>query len=199
MSPIPRSRQESIELSNPSESARNPFATPRISFSHAASDEEARRTHNAFFPPSLSGAKAIQLWVDRNANTTSGLAPPRQRKHRSARLTIEEKEKYGQTFDYCSFFLLNYLDSYEKPWASQKDPREKWEKVIFWISILIGLAIGALICYLAWISVTNNEVNTPGHLVSVVQLSNLKQYCLILEDDFHNINKVFTSRAGTQI
>jgi hypothetical protein len=49
--------------------------------------------------------------------------------------------------------------SYDKPWTVQKDPREKWEKIIFWVSILIGLAIGALICFLAWKSVTNNEVS----------------------------------------
>jgi hypothetical protein len=48
--------------------------------------------------------------------------------------------------------------SYDKPWTTQKDPKEKWEKIIFWVSILIGLAIGALICFLAWKSVTDNEV-----------------------------------------
>ncbi|KAF2433686.1 glycosyl hydrolase [Tothia fuscella] len=81
------------------------------------------------------------------------LAPPRLRKHKSARLTAEEK------------------DNYEKPWKTQKDPREKWEYIIFYASIVIGFAIGGLICYFAWTSVTNNE------------------YCLVLEDNFQIIDK----------
>jgi hypothetical protein len=47
---------------------------------------------------------------------------------------------------------------YEKPWVANKSPRKKWEPMIFYGSILIGFAIGALICYFAFASVTNHEV-----------------------------------------
>ncbi|KAJ4357296.1 uncharacterized protein N0V89_001871 [Didymosphaeria variabile] len=59
----------------------------------------------------------------------------------------------------------------EKPWALSKHPKLKWEKTIFYGSVVLGVAIGAFICYRAFASVTNHS------------------YCLILEDDFSTINK----------
>ncbi|KAL5410705.1 hypothetical protein PMIN04_010525 [Paraphaeosphaeria minitans] len=59
----------------------------------------------------------------------------------------------------------------EKPWALSKHPKLKWERAIFYGSIGLGVAIGAFVCYRAYASVTNHE------------------YCMVLEDDFHNINK----------
>lgn len=60
---------------------------------------------------------------------------------------------------------------YPKPWAEHSDPRQKWEKVIFWTSVLIGLLIGAAICFVSYQSVSNFE------------------YCLILEDLFETLDK----------
>ena len=60
---------------------------------------------------------------------------------------------------------------YPKPWTEQRDPRQKWEKVIFWTSIVVGVLIGAVICYFQYISVTNFD------------------YCLVLDDEFKTIDK----------
>ncbi|KAF2752328.1 glycoside hydrolase family 16 protein [Sporormia fimetaria CBS 119925] len=57
----------------------------------------------------------------------------------------------------------------EKPWAV-KHPRLKWERSIFYGSIGVGVAIGAIICYQAYASVTNHS------------------YCLVLEDNFQKID-----------
>jgi beta-glucanase (GH16 family) len=57
----------------------------------------------------------------------------------------------------------------EKPWTA-KHPKLKWERSIFYGSIGIGVAIGAILCYLAYASVTNHE------------------YCMILEDNFSGID-----------
>ena len=46
----------------------------------------------------------------------------------------------------------------EKPWAATKHPKLKYERMIFYGSIVIGIAIGAMICYFAYASVTNHEV-----------------------------------------
>lgn len=59
---------------------------------------------------------------------------------------------------------------YDKPWTIEKNPRRKWERIIFWGSILIGFALGGLICYFAYASVTNHE------------------YCLVLDDEFKSID-----------
>jgi hypothetical protein len=53
------------------------------------------------------------------------------------------------------------VSRYEKPWLEDRNPRRKWERIIFWGSIGIGFVIGALICYMAYASVTNLEVSTP--------------------------------------
>ncbi|KAF2258385.1 concanavalin A-like lectin/glucanase [Lojkania enalia] len=59
----------------------------------------------------------------------------------------------------------------EKPWAAKKHPKLKWERTIFYGSIGIGLAIGAIICYQAYASVTNHD------------------YCMVFEDTFQSIDK----------
>jgi hypothetical protein len=51
----------------------------------------------------------------------------------------------------------------EKPWATTKHPRLKWERAIFYGSIGIGVAIGAIICYQAFASVTNHSVSKVPH------------------------------------
>ena len=60
---------------------------------------------------------------------------------------------------------------YPKPWLEQSDPRRKWEKFIFYGSILIGFLIGAVICFFSYKSVSNFE------------------YCLVLEDTFETLDK----------
>ncbi|KAF2691892.1 glycoside hydrolase family 16 protein [Lentithecium fluviatile CBS 122367] len=76
---------------------------------------------------------------------------PRKRKFKSARLIPGEYD--------------------EKPWALAKHPKLKWERGIFYGSIVLGIAIGAFLCYMAFAGVTNHE------------------YCLVMEDDFQTINK----------
>ena len=60
---------------------------------------------------------------------------------------------------------------YPKPWLDEVEPRRKWEKVIFWGSLVIGVLIGAVICYFNYKSVSNFE------------------YCLVLEDNFETLDK----------
>ncbi len=60
---------------------------------------------------------------------------------------------------------------YPKPWLEQKEPRRKWERVIFWTSVAVGVLIGAVICFFSYKSVSNFE------------------YCLVLEDDFETLDK----------
>ncbi|OCK77836.1 glycoside hydrolase family 16 protein [Lepidopterella palustris CBS 459.81] len=83
------------------------------------------------------------------AAVLDGSHQPRLRKFKSARWTGGE---------------------YEKPWTTEKNPKKKWEKIIFWGSIVVGFAIGGLICFFAYASVTNHE------------------YCLLLEDNFKTID-----------
>jgi hypothetical protein len=66
-----------------------------------------------------------------------GIHVPRQRKFKSARF------KGGD---------------YEKSWTEIPEPRKKWEKIIFWVSIAIGFVLGGLICYMSVASVANHEV-----------------------------------------
>lgn len=80
----------------------------------------------------------------------NGQHVPRLRKFKSARYTGGE---------------------YDKPWTIEKNPRRKWERIIFWGSILIGFALGGLICYFSYASVTNHE------------------YCLVLDDEFKSIDR----------
>ena len=54
---------------------------------------------------------------------------------------------------------------YDKPWTIEKNPRRKWERIIFWGSILVGFALGGLICYFAYASVTNHEVKLCSECV----------------------------------
>jgi beta-glucanase (GH16 family) len=60
---------------------------------------------------------------------------------------------------------------YPKPWKDDKDPRQKWEKIIFWSSIALGFVIGAFVCFLQYNSVSNMT------------------YCLVFEDDFKTLDK----------
>ncbi|KAK4934645.1 hypothetical protein LTR10_024148 [Elasticomyces elasticus] len=60
---------------------------------------------------------------------------------------------------------------YPKPWLEKKDPRQKWERIIFWGAIVIGVIIGAAICFISYRSVSNFE------------------YCLVLEDDFKTLDE----------
>lgn len=47
---------------------------------------------------------------------------------------------------------------YEKPWLIVKNPRRKWERILFWCSIATGFLVGAALCYLSYASVTNLTV-----------------------------------------
>ena len=77
------------------------------------------------------------------------------------------------------------VSRYEKPWLQERNPRRKWERIIFWGSIGIGFVIGALICYMAYASVTNLEVSTPQDDGAA---TNSPQYCLLFEDDFKTLD-----------
>jgi hypothetical protein len=66
----------------------------------------------------------------------------------------------------------------EKPWASAKHPKLKWERGIFYGSVVIGVAIGAILCYLAYASVTNHEASLPA--VCVVTLASYTRLSIAL-------------------
>jgi hypothetical protein len=70
--------------------------------------------------------------------TSLAFPQPRRRKFKSARLVPGEYD--------------------EKPWAVTKHPKLKWERAIFYGSIVLGIAIGGFICYRAYASVTNHDV-----------------------------------------
>jgi len=72
------------------------------------------------------------------ATGVPGTLQPRRRKFKSARLIPGEYD--------------------EKPWALAKHPKLKWERAIFYGSIVIGIAIGGFLCYMAYSGVTNHEV-----------------------------------------
>lgn len=88
------------------------------------------------------------------SNKVVAMHVPRRRKFVSARL---RKGEYD-----------------EKPWVTgAKDPnfkRKRWEKVIFWSSIGLGVLIGGAICALAYISVSTGT------------------FCPIWEDEFGSID-----------
>jgi hypothetical protein len=63
--------------------------------------------------------------------------PPKQRKFKSARLQGE----------------------YEKLWIVKKDPRMKFDRIIFWGFAFVGLAIGFYLIYDGWASVDNPSVS----------------------------------------
>lgn len=79
---------------------------------------------------------------------------------------------------------MRYAD---KPWAV-KHPKLKWERGIFYGSIGIGVAIGALICYQAYASVTNHSVNIL-FFDPLVFADRVPKYCLVFEDNFHSIDR----------
>ncbi|KAF2795522.1 glycoside hydrolase family 16 protein [Melanomma pulvis-pyrius CBS 109.77] len=81
----------------------------------------------------------------------NGTLQPRRRKFKSARLIDGEYD--------------------EKPWSAKKHPKLKWERAIFYGSVGIGVVVGAVICYMAYASVTNHA------------------YCLVLDDEFRSIDK----------
>jgi hypothetical protein len=78
-----------------------------------------------------------------------------------------ESKLFGQSF-WPRLTTIRYDD---KPWAASKHPKLKWERGIFYGSVGIGVAIGAIICYMAYASVTNHS------------------YCMILDDSFQSIDK----------
>ncbi|KAF2088051.1 glycoside hydrolase family 16 protein [Saccharata proteae CBS 121410] len=81
-----------------------------------------------------------------------------------SRITQRNQRKFKS-----SRLRLGELD--EKPWVHEKNPKMKWERIIFWGCIAAGFIIGGIICYLAWIGVASGE------------------FCLMFEDDFHTIDE----------
>ncbi|KAF8850957.1 concanavalin A-like lectin/glucanase [Acephala macrosclerotiorum] len=89
-------------------------------------------------------------------SSISNVSAPRQRRFKSARL----------------------IGEYEKPWIEDWKKRGKgkrlsgraWDSVIFWTSIFLGFALGALMCYFSYSKVSNFE------------------YCLVFEDNFEKID-----------
>ncbi|KAI9649850.1 hypothetical protein NHQ30_002432 [Ciborinia camelliae] len=76
------------------------------------------------------------------------------------------------------FKSARLIGDYEKPWlekVSTEGKRKKlsgrtWDSIIFWTSIAIGFGLGGIMCYIGFKSVPHNS------------------YCLMFEDDFHNID-----------
>ncbi|CAD6448760.1 84755455-ab05-4b84-aba7-01394a00b53e [Sclerotinia trifoliorum] len=76
------------------------------------------------------------------------------------------------------FKSARLVGDYEKPWLEKfaTDGKRKklsgrtWDSIIFWTSIAIGFGLGGIMCYIGFTSVPKNL------------------YCLMFEDDFHNID-----------
>jgi hypothetical protein len=50
------------------------------------------------------------------------------------------------------------IGEYEKPWIECKDPRMKYDRILFWVFGFTGIAVGAYICYAGWMSVADQRV-----------------------------------------
>ena len=73
--------------------------------------------------------------------------------------------------------------------ANEYKARERWDKIILWACILIGVAVGAFICYQAYNSIPRFDVCslTPTTLnLSYIDL--VLQYGLILNDNFSTLD-----------
>lgn len=86
-------------------------------------------------------------------NTREGAYVPRRRKFQSARLKAGEYD--------------------EKPWMNldPKDTinkRKRWEKIIFWTSIGIGVVLGAAICAFEYIGVSTGTVSLDTPINSLL-------------------------------
>lgn len=129
---------------------QNPFDTPP-----APSSVQDKQEGSGYFPPQANSKfnrKMILLTtLDLQVPATH---LPRRRKFVSARLQEGEYD--------------------EKPWLTGKeDPnfkRRRWEVIIFWTSIGLGVVIGCAICALSYISVSTGT------------------FCPIWEDDFQSID-----------
>ena len=153
------SRTEEVYSRPPSvlsHSTSQVYSTSRRASSHQAGSEEITPA-NPFATPSnaSSPGDVTSIWQSRvvdnhhtsrfsrndclNAasNTLAGGPYPRQRKCKTARLTDA---------------------TYEKPWVGVRNPRRKYERLIFWGGVVLGFAVGGLICYSGFSSVTNSEV-----------------------------------------
>jgi hypothetical protein len=127
----------------------NPFDTPALSSAPTQDKHDA----SGYFPPikskSIAGGSLEMM-----TNQCAALNGPRRRKFVSARLQEGEYD--------------------EKPWLTGKeDPnfkRRRWEKIIFWVSIAVGVVIGCAICALSYMSVSTGT------------------FCQVWEDDFSNID-----------
>jgi len=115
----------------------------------AAEPADAQPSTNVT-PQAQSSAVSEKSSIDErsdNRSRSSGCQPffahgPREswrRKHKSSRLDLTVP--------------------YEKPWAAKKDPKEKWERIIFFGGIAIAFGVGAVLCWHSWTSVTNFDVS----------------------------------------
>jgi hypothetical protein len=120
-------RNASFQSERGPKSPRNPFATPHRSrsptplYRNHTSNDEAVELSSSHVPPWFPGSLVQYRIVGVKANIILGLAPPLRRKHKSARLTEDEKNRLvlnkrdlGKTYHY---------DSYEKPWTKVTDSR----------------------------------------------------------------------------
>jgi hypothetical protein len=102
----------------------------------------------------LSKVSSLHIISQRNADERVVTSGARRRKFVSARLQEGEYD--------------------EKPWLTGKeDPnfkRRRWEKIIFWTSIALGVVIGCAICALSYMSVSTGT------------------FCQVWEDDFSHID-----------
>jgi hypothetical protein len=102
----------------------------------------------------LSKVFSLHTVSQQNADERAVTSGARRRKFVSARLQEGEYD--------------------EKPWLTGKeDPnfkRRRWEKIIFWTSIALGVVIGCAICALSYMSVSTGT------------------FCQVWEDDFSHID-----------
>ncbi|OQO07975.1 hypothetical protein B0A48_06768 [Cryoendolithus antarcticus] len=112
--------------------------------------------HNPFATPALSAAPTQEKsdYSGYFPNVQTKAYVPRRRKFQSARLKDGEYD--------------------EKPWLQGKDDpnfkRKRWERIIFWIGIGIGIVAGGAVCALEYMSVSTGS------------------FCPVWEDDFHSID-----------
>ena len=136
----------------------NPFSTP-LRLSRAPSTDERSTSGRPYsYFPTTTGTRPPSLRLHRssNNNTSTSTAPEEIQKCASRRWRVSCAHRFG--------IIVLKLERYdEKPWATQKHPRLKWERSIFYGSIAIGIVVGAVICYKAYASVTNHAVILHSH------------------------------------
>jgi len=143
--------------------ATNPFSTPqRLSRAPSVDDHSTSVRPASYFPGLLANGmpSAIILEYVASANNTRNASTKAKEIQKCATCRRRVSFVINQTLHFANR-IFKRLD--DKPWAV-KHPKLKWERAIFYGSVGIGVVIGAVICYLAYASVTNHSVSRPRWL-----------------------------------